>query len=760
MMKNIFTTIILFTGLLLSFNVLAADEEVGDFIVEVLIENADCTGVGGFATFEISGGEQPYSLGHLDQIFIVEGSTFTLSNLVTGPHSVSIFDNTGCVQNSFFIIEINELTVSFECTGQEDSIIAIAEGGTPPYSYSWSNGVVGQEISNLDDGIYTVTVTDSEACWVSQNYIHSSFDGTLSCNQLINLSVGQGATITPEMLIEGPFSFCDTDMEFNLSNEQGEVLAPFASSHTLDCSNIGQVNYTLKENTSGFQCNGSLIVEDKSSPIPFCLSGISILLDENQEREIFAAQLDAGSYDNCSENLRYTFSSTPPDSDPDFDPTMNSSSMIVDCNFTLGLVELSIYVWDEYNNFDFCLATILVSDSDNPCAEDGSFLSIENGLCNTGEIDRYSILLNGTEIDNLGCFYDLDNSLIVDGTNVVSITNTENSSFLNGISTIDLVLSINGLINGYDDPLLAVLADFDGDLAVSTQDLILQRLSILGIIDEIDAPYYKMFPIDYEFPDDFNQFNQLNSYTTYEFDSSEAESIHRMSILKSGDLNNSALFTSEITSSTRSEAKIKFDDINMQAGETYLLEFEASADDAFQAATFELNAVGLEFKSIDSQVSDILENINTNSAKLSFVDFNETDSFSFTLEVTATQNISASDALSINDEFLNEVGFGDLSLSSFSLSANDLTAVENVLVEDLVVFPNPTNDFVNLAFGNSFIGMEKNVEIISLDGKIIFASNTNKDQLNIELSTLQTTGMHLVKVQVADKNILKKLIIK
>jgi gliding motility-associated-like protein len=44
------------------------------------------------------------------------------------------------------------------------SIIIQANGGTPPYSYLWSNGATIDSIVNLDNGIYSVTVTDANNC--------------------------------------------------------------------------------------------------------------------------------------------------------------------------------------------------------------------------------------------------------------------------------------------------------------------------------------------------------------------------------------------------------------------------------------------------------------------------------------------------------------------------------------------------------------------------------------------------------------------
>jgi hypothetical protein len=48
-----------------------------------------------------------------------------------------------------------------ECVGGTASLSFEAAGGTAPYSYAWSNGVVGNTNSNLNTSTYFVTVTDA-----------------------------------------------------------------------------------------------------------------------------------------------------------------------------------------------------------------------------------------------------------------------------------------------------------------------------------------------------------------------------------------------------------------------------------------------------------------------------------------------------------------------------------------------------------------------------------------------------------------------
>jgi len=53
------------------------------------------------------------------------------------------------------------------CMGPLPSLMATANGGTPPYSYTWNTGAAGSILCNLLPGTYCVTVTDSSGCSAS-----------------------------------------------------------------------------------------------------------------------------------------------------------------------------------------------------------------------------------------------------------------------------------------------------------------------------------------------------------------------------------------------------------------------------------------------------------------------------------------------------------------------------------------------------------------------------------------------------------------
>ncbi len=125
-------------------------------------------------------------------------TTSTLTGLTAGIYTVSVtIDGTVClpVEESVTIVEpANALNVSATATDEsgpttgDGTATAIATGGTPPYTYSWSpGGETTEGITGLSAGDYTVTVTDANGCTVVANT-------TVNPGSCQNLSVTATAT--------------------------------------------------------------------------------------------------------------------------------------------------------------------------------------------------------------------------------------------------------------------------------------------------------------------------------------------------------------------------------------------------------------------------------------------------------------------------------------------------------------------------------------------------------------------------------------
>ncbi|MBI2967083.1 MAG: gliding motility-associated C-terminal domain-containing protein [Bacteroidetes bacterium] len=99
--------------------------------------------------------------------------TSTATNLTAGSYTVYVTDNTGCTSNtSLTVTEPTPLIIagvrdSADCYGSTDGSIDIAvSGGSPSYTYLWSDSSVSEDII-AGAGFYTVTVTDSKSCTIT-----------------------------------------------------------------------------------------------------------------------------------------------------------------------------------------------------------------------------------------------------------------------------------------------------------------------------------------------------------------------------------------------------------------------------------------------------------------------------------------------------------------------------------------------------------------------------------------------------------------
>ena len=72
--------------------------------------------------------------------------------------------------------------------GNDGEIDISVTGGTPPYSYLWSTGNTNEDLTNLSYGSYSVTITDSNLCSVSESYM-VTFSGVYLDFDIISVNI-------------------------------------------------------------------------------------------------------------------------------------------------------------------------------------------------------------------------------------------------------------------------------------------------------------------------------------------------------------------------------------------------------------------------------------------------------------------------------------------------------------------------------------------------------------------------------------------
>jgi subtilisin-like proprotein convertase family protein len=143
-----------------------------------------CGNSNGAINITVSGGTLPYTYAWSNG-----AGSEDISGLAPGSYSCTITDGAGCkviigpvtLTNSSGSLAIATNTVTNEvCNNNQGAVSLAVSGGTTPYVYAWSNGGNTPAISNLNSGVYTVSVTDGSGCSTTGSYTVGNSAGTLA----------------------------------------------------------------------------------------------------------------------------------------------------------------------------------------------------------------------------------------------------------------------------------------------------------------------------------------------------------------------------------------------------------------------------------------------------------------------------------------------------------------------------------------------------------------------------------------------------
>ncbi len=150
-----------------------------------VISNDNCaTGSGSIFDITVSGGTIPYTYSWNSS---PAQNTLNASGLTTGNYTLTVTDNNGCQAATTLFVGVvppstidqsNVVVTNENCTGNNGAITGIQVSGNAPYTYSWTGTpLTSLNLTNLNSGVYTLTITDGNGCVTTGSPITVGLDG-------------------------------------------------------------------------------------------------------------------------------------------------------------------------------------------------------------------------------------------------------------------------------------------------------------------------------------------------------------------------------------------------------------------------------------------------------------------------------------------------------------------------------------------------------------------------------------------------------
>lgn len=617
--------------------------------------------------------------------------------------------------------------------------------------------------------------------WCNFNGVDAANGGFISHTQIINIFDRTSPEITfcpPDISVSINTFDCETRVELPLllASDCNQLLtysndSPYAIIQKEDASgNYPQgtttVTYTVSDGCGNSNsCSTNITVIDEQAPTPVCKHSISIALRADGEVIVPHNAINSGSYDNCGTAEFLTYEITP-----------NEFS----CE-DLGQQTINLIVSDAAGNTDFCTTDIFIQDNHGTC-DPNSFSAIggqifsENGTA-MGEVPvEISGAMSQMSFTNeTGTYLFEDLSKLEDYT----VRPMDNSNFLEGISTFDVVLITKHILDkqSLDSPYKLIAADINKSGSISTYDIVLLRRVILGVADDFpNNQSWRYVAAEYEFPDKTNPFKEeFPEHINYK-QLLGSEFNKDFIAVKIGDVNDSAN-----PSFTQSEARttasflLHLEDIEMKAGQTYRLPVLAKDLQEIlgyqMTLQFDQSLVAFQ-EVIPNQPNRMsLANFGLNRTKKGFLTTSweqspsisvEDDALLFTLVIKAKKNTQLSKTLVVNSSItIAEAYSKESTIMDVGLHFTATTSKSN-----LALFQNQPNPFTQ----QTIIGFQlpsattATLSIYNINGQLVKTFSgyyqAGYNELLIDLKDLTTnSGVLYYHLQTPNtKRLTKKMI--
>lgn len=496
-----------------------------------------------------------------------------------------------------------------------------------------------------------------------------------------------------------------------------------------------------------------IILNVNSQCMLVCNNQINVSLDNNGQA-VITPDMVLESTPNCTVEIGL------------FDSVNGSQIIPFGDDITLDCSHLGTYVYQVQEigvGGNSCWAMVFIEDKLDACPLDIGQDSLGIVYRNSNGFGSFAseTTLNGDPVEEI---YDwLDVFAIADlvsGENVLSFGESANQNSANGISTLDVVVAQQALLEiNTDYPLRAVLADVDDSGYLGVNDIVLIRQYILGIINELPAKDNVYFSNTYSFPVDFDIFDfTTENFREYRFDDADVtQDDLYFNVFKMADINGVTTPDSvkSETATNRSSKLLITEDRAVVKGELISVPMQLDAED------ININGLQVSFNLSNLSLENIIDNysgaqliyneISNTELRLSFLDDGTAQYFDITLQMEVLEDGRLSDMLSLNADFENIVASYtshagiEIAFENSSSTKEVLDVKGNVLSTSLEIYlPRDHNDAIN---------------VYDVQGKLISTHTPVANQVILDRGNFPVSGMYILSTVSNGKQIAKKLIV-
>ncbi|MEM1119291.1 MAG: Calx-beta domain-containing protein [Bacteroidota bacterium] len=471
-----------------------------------------------------------------------------------------------------------------------------------------------------------------------------------------------------------------SDLDFSYEIFDGATRVGFGEGSSFDyvvqSARTYRVRFTASDNCGNIgAAERTYTFRDCRRPIALC-QGVTLNLNNAGTAVLGTTAINAYSYDNCTDSasleLRIWHPALGTTAPTNVMEVLALPTLItLDCQ-NLGSSTANLYVVDAAQNYSLCGAGVTLTDNSMFCpASPRSFIagSIQTALGDM--VEEVDVEVTGTGTMPTMITTDFSGTFIyeVETGAEYTIRPKKTMNPLNGVSTYDLVLMQKHILGleTFESPYNYIAADINQSGSITTFDLVQLRQLILNIIPDFPNNESWKF-VNMAYPMD--ELNPLEKGYAEQHTITNIDRDVKLDFMavKIGDVNGNAKPNALVASEERNKKRkliIKTADQQLQAGQSYIVDFHATDQNQIEGYQFTLAYDGLTFDRWAGGVANE-SHFGFNLAKKGLIttswNGNLTDLISakasiFKLQFTAQKDGSLREMLSINSSITPAEGY-------------------------------------------------------------------------------------------------------